>query len=323
MAGAAKAPATAAPAAALAATDLIAVSFIEFFGIGSSAERATQRMPDVLTSDHARAATAAGVVLGLQPHAPTTVDLDVYTWAAILSRSKHLPLSTHLAETPEERRFIEKGTGPQADFLQRMGVWDDTITSNVGKGRHPVAHLERFLRAIKSSGGAIAAHLNDATDEAIEILAAAGTHVAYCPRASAYFAQHKSFGPHRYRDMLAQGVNVCLGTDSVINLPPSVADPSKQNSRISVLDDIRMLHRRDGTDPATLIAMATINGARALRLREQAFTFTPGEPLAGVIALPTDPGTMADAGDPLVAALLSQEAPSLLLSCRNSGFTRR
>ena len=96
--------------------------------------------------------------------------------------------------------------------------------------------------------------------------------VAYCPRASAYFGHAN----HRYRDMLGAGVNVALGTDSILCL--GTAD------RISVLDEMRLLHRRDATDPMTLLAMTTIKGARVLGTRESLVTLKPGES-AGLLAL--------------------------------------
>ena len=54
----------------------------------------------------------------MQPHAPNTVDARVYGWAAGLAGSLGLPLCTHSAETPEERRFVAEGAGPQREMLE-------------------------------------------------------------------------------------------------------------------------------------------------------------------------------------------------------------
>lgn len=266
------------PARVLAQSPLCGVSYLEFFGIGRTAALAAQRLTayarDELPGLQSEL-TGSGVRVGLQPHAPNTVDLAVYRWAAAIAETHGLPLSTHLAETPEERQFISAATGPQRAMLERFGIWDESILDHVGRGRHPVEHLAGLLERHK----VLCAHLNDAPDRAIELLAATGTPVVYCPRASVYFGAADHFGPHRYRDMLAAGVPVCLGTDSIVNLDTP--------DRISPLDEIRLLHRRDGTDPRALLAMSTINGAKALGLEEGRFGLSEGR-IAGLLAVPAE-----------------------------------
>lgn len=305
IAGAPAGRLTEAPAHAMAAAGMPGVSYLEFFGIGKSAPAAIERISafarDRLTQ-LAHDLTGSGVRVGFQPHAPNTVDLGVYRWAARLARAHNLPLSTHLAETPEERVFIADGTGPQRELLERLGVWDDSILQAVGQARHPVEHLAPVLAECP----VLCAHVNDATDAAIAALAGARTPVVYCPRASAYFGAADHFGPHRYRDMLDAGIPVCLGTDSIVNLDTP--------DRIGVLDDLRLLHRRDRTNARTLLAMATIHGASALGLDPAWVTLSPG-PIAGVIALPV--GGEA-ATDPWEAAMTRSDPPDWLILSRES-----
>lgn len=276
VAGAAGGRLTDAPARVLASSPLAGVSFLEFFGIGRTAASTAERLERFTRDELGPLQDAVGrapVRVGWQPHAPNTVDLGLYRWAAALAARHGLPLATHLAETPEERAFIAQGDGPQRDMLERFGLWDDSALDHLGKGKHPVEHLASVLRARR----VLCAHVNDATDQAIETLAETHTPVAYCPRASAYFGAEARFGPHRYRDMLEAGVPVCLGTDSIVNLDRA--------DRISVLDEMRLLHRRDGTDASTLLRMATTNGAEALGLNPEAVSLRPG-PLAGLLAAP-------------------------------------
>src|SRR5690606_38178109 len=143
-----------------------------------------------------------------QPHAPYSCGSRLYDAAADLG----LPLATHLAETIEEITFVRTGEGPFADLLRRIGVWDASIT---GCGLHPVDALAPALER----GPWIAAHLNYIEARHIELLGRLGVSAAYCPRASEYFS-HPAEGeaPHRYREMLAAGVNVALGTDSIVCL---------------------------------------------------------------------------------------------------------
>lgn len=302
IAGAPKARLTDTPARVLGSSRLAGVSFLEFFGIGRSAAGAVEQL-ELFTRESLPGLRSelegTGVRVGLQPHAPNTVDLGVYRWAAALAERYALPLSTHLAETPEERAFIAHASGPQRAMLEGFGLWDDSVLHHIGYGRHPVAHLARLLRDHR----VLCAHVNDATDEAIGVLAETRTPVVYCPRASAYFGAETHFGPHRYREMLAAGIRVCLGTDSIVNLDTP--------DRISILDEIRFLHHRDGADARTLLGMGTVHGAEALGLNPEAVTLRPG-PLAGLLAVPV---SGRDAWD---SAMGGNDRPMVLFVSRES-----
>ncbi len=201
--------------------------------------------------------TGNGLCLGLSPHAPYTCGLDLYRSAVELK----VPIATHLAETPGELESVDQ----LAEVLA--------------------------LRPI------VAAHVNYAGDQHLELLARTRTTVVFCPRAAAYF-HHTS---HRYRRMIEAGINVALGTDGLLCLDTP--------DRISVLDDMRLLYRRDGVDPLTLLSMATVAGARGLGLDPDLVTLAPG-PVAGLIALPFDP---ADGRDPLVQILERDDAPEWVI----------
>lgn len=280
--------------AALAASPLRGVSYLEFFAIGLAERPSLDRVAAAVPG--ARSLATPRVRVGLQPHAPYSVSPRAYAFAADLAARDGLPLATHLAETPDEAEFIARGTGPNRAFQERLGIWTDDELTDFSAGRRPIEHLAGVL----ARGKFLAAHVNHATDTDVEILRRAGTIVAYCPRASAYFGAERAFGPHRYRAMLAAGVPVALGTDSVLNLPTRA---------LSVLDEMRWLRRRDGTDPGTLLAMGTLHGAAALGLDPSSYTFTPGAELAGLNAVQMAPGT----GGPLARALASPDAPELLL----------
>ena len=264
------------PIRTLARSPLMGVSYLEFFGIGTSAAGAIRRVDAFLRDQYPGLKTTlqdAGVRLGLQPHATNTIDLSVYTWVAMAASQLGLPQSTHLAETPEERQFVEDGTGPQREMLERFGIWEESILDMLGKGKHPIEHLQPALQISPM----LVAHVNDATDEGIEILAQTQTSVAYCPRASRYFQAAAHFGPHRYQDMLDAGVNVCLGTDSIVNLDTP--------HRMSTLDEMRLLWHESRPDPKQLLSMGTINGARAIGLDANRFRLNAGAAPAGVIAV--------------------------------------
>lgn len=272
------------PIRQLRASDLAGVSFLEVFGLGDRQVGAVETMQQALGDCPA---IERGIRLGLQPHAPYSCGKAVYEAAAQLER----PLATHLAETLEELEFVDRATGPLAAMLKRFGVWADSIA---GQQCHPIEYLAQIL----SQRPMVAAHLNYLDSGHVERLADWPITVAYCPRASAYFGHpHAGRPPHRYRDMVELGVNVALGTDAL----PCLDTPD----RISVLDEMRFLYRRDGVDPIALLRMATVAGASALGFDGSLVTLAPG-PTAGLLAVQIDSD---DPDEPLAQVLLRDDAP--------------
>ncbi|MGI9014485.1 MAG: amidohydrolase family protein [Phycisphaerales bacterium] len=271
------------PEVAMREADMPGISFMEIFGNGRSEHAAIERLRAFM---HDSVLDPGSLVRpGIQPHAPYSCSRRVYHAAVATG----LPLATHLAETPAELDFIANATGPFAQLLERLGVMDESIQA---AAMHPVAVLHDVLQ----DQAVIAAHVNYVDDAALAQLAHwQQLTVAYCPRASHYFGHAN----HRYHDMIARGINVAIGSDSIVCLDTP--------GRISVIDDMAALYQRDGVDARLLLAMATVNGARALGANGDAFRFTPG-PIAGVLALPC---TQVDVHrDPLAAALAEFTATS-------------
>lgn len=265
----------------LCASPLAGVSFTEFFGLTSSA---AATLPARLSAffSAANQAKNARVRLGLQPHAPYSVGPDGYAFAFDKLISG-LPVSTHLAETIEEREFVTQGTGPIRDFLIKLNLASPELDSRFGLRRSPVATIMADLAAAQrtcpAADGPLLVHLADVSDADLDLLQAENCHVVYCPRSAAYFKSPAHLGPHRFETMLARGINVCLGTDSVVNIPKADLDLRG----LSVLDEARLLIATRGISRQTAIAMCTTNGAKALGLTFAGFNFEPG-PLAGLIA---------------------------------------
>ena len=240
------------------------VTYLEVFGIGEAQDEAIAEMNQrIRTLPHEAPSPGhrRGVLVGLGPHAPYSVGDALYDAVIKLSEQRACRISTHLAETPEEIKFLQNATGPFVDLLKSLGKWDRSIDE---QGKHPIDWFGDRLKR----GRWLLAHCNYVDDQHIKRLARTGTSVAYCPIASEYFGHEN----HRYRDMLAAGVNVCLGTDSILCQPPDEPHP------LGMLAPMRRLYARDRTDPQTLLAMATINGLRAMEINESEATFQIGAP---------------------------------------------
>ncbi len=256
------------------------VAFRELVGLGAPWDHEALAIVESRRRITLRRQQADGAMsvdrLGLSPHAPYSAGPSLYA-AASEAGTMGVPVCTHLAETLEEARFVAHGDGPFLDLLKSLGKWDEAFASFYGRGLSPVRWMEPYLRKTRW----LVAHGNYVDDDDLCLLAETGTSVAYCPVASAYFGHAN----HRYRDMLAAGINVCLGTDSIVCQPPDEPQPQ------SVLPQMRFLYRRDGVDPGVLFRMAMVNGRRALRLDEV---------VHALLSVPFDP---SDSTGPLVQVL--------------------
>jgi cytosine/adenosine deaminase-related metal-dependent hydrolase len=235
------------PVAGLRAGRLRALVLHELLGWDPAAARR------VLDEARARVADLDGgrVTVRLAAHAPHSVSPELL---ALLAEGGG-PAAIHLAESPDEVAFLRHGDGAWGAFLERRGLghvrFDPPRVS-------PVAYLE--------ARGAlhprlIAAHCVQAGADDLGLLARRGVHVAVCPRSNAALG----VGLPPLPAMLAAGVKVCAGTDSLASV-----------ETLNVLDDVAALHRAFPAVPAaTLVAIATVNGARALGFDDLG-TIAPG-----------------------------------------------
>ncbi len=264
----------------LSGSNLRAVSFGEVIAIGTQRSKLDDRILAALPDGW----SDARVRVGVSPHAPYTVEPDGLTACAKRATQAKAPICIHLAESPEETVFTETAAGSLADHLKAIGVWDDAIAPS---GCRPVELVRRCGLLTERT---ICAHANYVTDAEIDILAASGASVAYCPRTHAAFGHE----PHRFLDMLRAGVNVCVGTDSLASTPS-----------LSVLDDLRFLHRAyPDVSPGVLLEMGTVNGAKGLGFSTSVGAISPGMP-GDLVVVPIERANRKDG----VGAMLKSSAP--------------
>jgi aminodeoxyfutalosine deaminase len=222
--------------------------------------------------------------IGVTPHAPYTVEAAGYRHCLDWARRQNRPIATHLAETLEEEVFLSNQSGPFR-YLWEFGVnaWDDSVPRHAGG---PI----RFARDVGLLDyPTLLAHVNYCDDEEISLLAAGKASVVYCPRTHAYFGHP----PHRWREMLARGVNVAVGTDSCASSPD-----------LNLVDDLRLLHQLAPEIPAwQLWQMATIRAARAVQMDNEVGSLA-AEKRADVILF------AANGDDPLRSVLEGSSIPS-------------
>jgi cytosine/adenosine deaminase-related metal-dependent hydrolase len=224
--------------------------------------------------------------VGVSPHAPYSVDVDGYRRCLEVARQGGLPLATHLAESSEEARFLSEHAGAFRRLWEQLGAWDDSVPRSIG-GPVRLAHALGLL----DYPGTLLAHVNYCDDNELDLLAGGRASVVYCPRTHAFFGHP----PHRWRDMLARGVNVAVGTDSCASSPD-----------LNLVDDLRVLRRLAPELPAHEIwELATMSAARALNMAGEIGSVSVGK-WADVVAFP------AIADDPLDAILREHVLPTAL-----------
>jgi aminodeoxyfutalosine deaminase len=252
---------------ALADAPLRAVVYREFLGLPADrASSAWERLDDWLASRSPTATCEPGV----SPHAPYSVRASLFFAAA----TRGVPVATHLAETAAEVELLARQSGPFVQFLQDLGVWaPDGLAENVG-------HVVRLLSGVEPTLIVHGNYLPPGTE------LPANASLVYCPRT------HAAFGhpPHPFREFLARGVRVALGTDGLASNPD-----------LDLLAEARFLHGLYADLPGdVLLRMATLSGAEALGCADETGSLTRGKSAdVAVVSLDSETGSgQAESAEP-------------------------
>jgi 5-methylthioadenosine/S-adenosylhomocysteine deaminase len=180
----------------------------------------------------------------LAPHAPFTVSNATFERVATYASELDLPVHVHVHETENEIR-----------------------ESLAAHGARPI----RRLQGLGLLGpNLIAVHAVHLLDEEVAMLAEHGCHVAHCPSSNLKLAS----GIAPVARLRVEGVNIGLGTDGAAS-----------NNRLDTFTEMRLaalLAKGTSGDAAalpahTVLAMATINAARALGLDGRIGSLAPGK----------------------------------------------
>jgi 5-methylthioadenosine/S-adenosylhomocysteine deaminase len=178
------------------------------------------------------------------PHAPYTVGDATLRRIQLLADELEVPIHMHLHETAVEVAEAVAATG-----------------------RRPLARLHALGLVTPALVGVHATQLEPGE---IDLLARTGASVVHCPRSNLKFAS----GVCPVAALRRAGVNVALGTDGAAS-----------NNRLDLWSELQTaalvgkLAAGDATavSAADALAMATINGARALNLSDEIGSLLPGK----------------------------------------------
>ena len=235
-------------------------------------------------------AGATGIRAGLAAHAPFSVGPAAFAALDAAVREQFRgPRSIHLAESPEEVRFLRDGHGPWRDLLDRLGRGDPGWTA---PGCGPVEYLERlgWLRE-----GLVAVHGVQLTDPELRRLAERNVCLVTCPRSNAWTGVgHPPIGR-----FLQAGVRLAVGTDSLASAPD-----------LNLFSELALMRRLAPAAPARqLLACATLRGAEALGFDDEFGALAPGR-RADLIGVRIPPG-VSDVEEYLLSGVVPDDVRRL------------
>jgi 5-methylthioadenosine/S-adenosylhomocysteine deaminase len=194
------------------------------------------------------------ITLCFGPHAPYTVSDETFARIAPLATELQAGIQIHLHETADE-------------ISQSMN----------NCGRRPLQRLSD-LGILTPQTQCV--HMTQVNDEDIELLVTSGAHIVHCPESNLKLAS--GFCP--VARLMDANINVAIGTDSCAS-----------NNNLDLFGELHtaaLLAKAVADDAAALnshqaLAMATINGAKALNIDDQVGSLEVGK-VADIIAIALD-----------------------------------
>jgi 5-methylthioadenosine/S-adenosylhomocysteine deaminase len=204
--------------------------------------------------EYVRDLNVSRIRFALGPHAPYTCSPETLLWAKEFAEKNGVIDHIHIAETRKE----------QADFQKQQNL-------------RVVEYLDK-IGAL--SNQMLAAHCVWLTKSEVATLAKAGASVAHCPVSNMKLA---SGGVAPLPEMFEAGIAVGLGTDGAAS-----------NNSLDMFETMKVCallhkaHRWDATvlDAQKTLDLATIEGAKALRLQDEVGSIEVGKK-ADIIMLDT------------------------------------
>lgn len=184
------------------------------------------------------------IKIALAPHMFQTASIETYKKSKEIANKNNLLLTTHTSETKQENEFsLKKHKKSPVQVLADNNILDENT---------------------------ILAHCCWLDKKDIGILAKTKTSIAHCPVSNMKLAS----GIMPFQEMIQAKVNIGLGTDGVCS-----------NNNLDLIEEMKitaLLHKLSNSNPKaanaqSVLDMATVNGAKALRMENEVGSLEKGK----------------------------------------------
>ena len=217
--------------------------------------------------------------IGIAPKALHACHPTVFRKVNQVAEEMNLPVAMHVAGSYEEYQYIKNGSTPLS--VRGIDAGDDSLTDRpmwLPTGVTPVNYALNW-DAFRSKD-VLAVHCVHVDDDDIAKLKEYDVAIAVCTRCNAQLGM----GLAPLQQFLQAGIRVGLGTDS-----PAATDTSDMFTEMRLATLIhRAVDRSDFLSASTMLELATIGGARALRMEDEIGSLEPGK-LADMVILGENP----------------------------------
>ncbi len=239
--------------------------------------------------------------VGISPHAPYTVCPPLYQAVSEWAIDEKMQLCTHLSGSKDEYEFVKYGSSVLAGSYREIMGWEDLLWHPTGTS--PVKYLEQW-GVFKAD--VLAVHCVHVDSMDLDVLQKNDVAIVNCPKCNAKLGM--GIAPlAEFRD---RGFRLGLGTDS----------PSSSNSmdmidemRIALLLQRGITHSVENSPAEAFVKMATIGGAKALRMDNKIGTLERGKE-ADMIIVDLSHSHQEIVVDPYAALVYSANQDNVALS---------
>ena len=196
-------------------------------------------------------------------HAPYSTHIDLLRALKKKATATKQIFSIHVAESLAEHAMISQGTGEIREFLEQRGFWESSFQPTGSDSKGPVSYLHQHGLLDSRT---LCVHCLHVTDQEMDLLAKTKAKICLCPSSNRYLG----VGTAPVERYLRKGILPALGTDSLTS-----------NPELSIWREMRLLAEEHPTvDPADILRMATLGGAKALGLNRQLGSLKKGRKAA-------------------------------------------
>jgi 5-methylthioadenosine/S-adenosylhomocysteine deaminase len=250
------------------------------------------------------AADSDRITIGVAPAPVYLNHPEVFARVSKLAQAEHLPVAMRLAASKEEFNFVTRGSSMfSVDQLPESVRGYVEIPPWLPFGVTPVRYALNW--GAFDSDNVLIVHAVHVTDEDIRKLRNRDVAIATCPSANAQLGM----GVAPLGEFLRAGMRVGIGTDS-----PAATET------VDMLEEMRfglLLHRAANPkrfmDSATVLEMATLGGARALKLDNEIGSLDIGK-RADIVAVNLSNTHKSHERNPIAAVVNTCSASDVLMT---------